>query len=582
VEGTTEGSAGTSAPDHAEAIVDTHPVGRPGRVVGIADLPPRPARTTARHAAPPPRWAWLRTAWLVGLPAALVVLGTAIRVRQWAVGRSLWLDEALVAKSIVSRDAITLVTEPLLSNQAAPVLWLWLERLCVDLFGTDERSLRVVPLLAGTATLGLTWLLARRLLPAWATPFPVAFVALSPSLVYYSTEVKQYATDTAVVLTVLLLALSADTTRRRLVRLTVAGSVLLWLSHAAVLAMAGVSVVLVLRHALRRRWREAGVTTAVLAPWLLSLLASYLLLLADLRNNQVLLDYWDYTFPGEDGLVAWFVDRWHDLADTPLDYGATTFGLLVLAAAAARLLLTRRVHGAVLLAPVPMATLGAGLSAYPFAGRLSLWLAPVAAVASAALLPSSVGLDRPGLLRLGWAALAVPALLLPVLPGMRDTLPALVEARYVEELRPVLEQVARERQPGDLVYIHIAGRGAYDYYERFINVRQDGTILFVVTPDEGCDETVALRTGRFATERVWLVFAHEFVDVERLGSTEDLLSRIQVVSSITRTITDVGARAFLFDPVAGPQAVQPDVEQNPLRCLAVFRRGATGQEAPAS
>lgn len=504
--------------------------------------------------------------WTVGVPLLLVLLGAAVRIRQWAVGRSLWLDEALIGESLVSRGYTALVTEPLLHNQAAPVLWLWAERLAIDLFGTDERVLRIVPMLAGFAVLGLTWALARRLLPAVVVPVPVAIVALSPSLTYYANEVKQYSSDVAVVLVLVLLALRAMRGTRDVAVLAAAGAVLLWLSHAAVLALAGISLVLVLRHAVGRRWREAVLTAGVLSGWLVSLGVAFVLVLDDLRDNRVLEDYWAYTFPTDDGLARWIGRRWLDLTETPLGLRLPELALALLALGAARLLWVARARGAAALAIVAMATLAASLSAYPFAGRLSLWLVPLAALAIGALVP-----DRMDLPRAVWLLAVTVALSLTVVPALRETPPRLLEAQYVEELEPVLRQVAAERQPGDQVLIHIAARGGYDYYERFVPIRRDGVILLIDTPPQGCDDRIALRTGRFATERVWVVFSHELVDTGRLGSTADLIARIQTVSSIARTVQAPGAQAFLFDPLAGPQAVQPTTYRNSMRCLGVYR-----------
>jgi hypothetical protein len=525
-----------------------------------------PPRAPARHAAPEAPYALLTRLWVVGVPVLLVVLGAVLRVRQWVVGRSLWLDEALIGESLVSRDYAQLVTEPLLHNQAAPVLWLWLERFCVDVFGTDERSLRLVPLLAGIAVPVLTWLVARRVLPAVVTPVPVALTALSPSLVYYSNELKQYSTDVVVVLVLVLLATTVRGRPLAALRLSLAGAALLWLSHAAVLCLAGVSLVLVLRPLVVQQWRQAALLTAALLPWLASLGVAYPLVLAELRDNEVLERYWDYTFPSEAGLADWWLGRWQDLVRTPLDLEWSDLALVLLAVGAVRLVWVARSRGLLVLAVVAMATVAAAMSAYPFAGRLSLWLVPVAALALAALLP-----DRMDLRRAPWLLVSVACLALVAAPGALSSVKDVREPRYVEELRPVLEQVAAERQPGDTVLIHIAARGAYDYYERFIPVRRDGVILFIPAPPTGCDERIALRTGRFATERVWVVFSHELVDVARLGSTADLIARIQTVTSVARLIQASGAQAYLFDPIAGAQAVQPTTPRNPQRCLGVYR-----------
>src|SRR6266536_3404307 len=90
--------------------------------------------------------AWLGSAYLTWLPWAAVGLGAVLRIRNWMHDRSLWLDEILVANNIIHRDFAQL-THPLATNQAAPVGWLWAERVSINTFGVNEYTLRFVPLL---------------------------------------------------------------------------------------------------------------------------------------------------------------------------------------------------------------------------------------------------------------------------------------------------------------------------------------------------------------------------------------------------------------------------------------------------
>ena len=73
------------------------------------------------------------------------------------------------------------------------------------IFGVSAESLKLVSLVAGTATIPLTYLLGRRLVGARAGLLAAALVALSPFLIYYSSEGRPYA---LLVLLVLLATLS--------------------------------------------------------------------------------------------------------------------------------------------------------------------------------------------------------------------------------------------------------------------------------------------------------------------------------------------------------------------------------------
>ena len=534
----------------------------------------RPPRTTApvaapvaapgKHARPAPAVpAALRRFWVAWVPLLLLVLGTEMRVRQWLGSRSLWLDEALISRSLVSRDYVGLVAEPLQGDQAGPVLWLWSTRLSLDLFGEDERQLRLVPLLAGIVALVLTWRVARRLLPDVLVPVALLLVVLSPTLIYFSNEVKPYSVDVAVVLGLVLLALR---TRDDVRPLAIAGAVAVWASYAAVFVLGGLSVVLVLERLRRDGLQPAVRAAAVLSAWVVSLGVSYVLVLHRLRGSEILSTFWDYTFPdGAADLPTWLLRRAIDLTRDPLELFAWPLALLLLGIGGYRVF--RRAPGTATLAyaGIPIGVLAAAVSAYPFASRLALWLVPLAFIALAAVLPPRVDRGRP--LMLGAAALTVVAA-----PMAAQSLPQAVQVLHRNELRPVMEQLKQEKEPGDLVLVDVPAKAPFDFYTPLTGQGRDGLITFATSKEVGgvCNDPAALLTGRFDRQRVWVVFAHQLVDTGRLGTREDLLARIEDVTNRSRTIERDGAKAVLFDPTA-PDRPASGERRNPDRCLFVTR-----------
>ncbi|MCW2615680.1 MAG: hypothetical protein JWN08_2674 [Frankiales bacterium] len=498
-------------------------------------------------------------------PVLLLLLGAEMRLRQWSGARSLWLDEALIARSLVSRDYVGLVADPLQGEQAAPVLWLWASRLSLDLFGEHEKALRLVPLVGGLSALVLVWLLARRLLPAVLVPVAVLLTVLSPSLLYFSNDVKPYSVDVAVCLGLVLLALRvprAAGPSRPVALLALAGSAAVWASFASVFVLAGLSLVLVLTALREGRGRAVG-TGAVLSAWVVSLGLSYVAVLHRLADSEVLSSFWGYTFPDRAlDLPTWLLRRAVELTEDPLELAVWPVALALLGYGAWQL----RSRGWLLAASaVPVATVAAALSLYPFASRLALWLVPLAAIALAAALPSTAGQGRR-------VVATAAALVLVAAPMATRSVPQVSEVLLVEELRPVMEQLQEQRQPGDLVLVDIPAKAPYDFYTSLTGLGRDGVVLFATTEEVGgrCNDPVALKTGRFATQRVWVVFAHPLSDPARLGTREDLLARIGDVTNVATTIEEFGAKAVLFDPAAPsrPPSTEP---RNPERCLAVVR-----------
>lgn len=411
---------------------------------------------------------------------ALMVAGAAVRVEQFLSRRSLWLDEAMLANNIVGRGYGRLLLQKLADNQAAPPGFLWLERLATQVLGRNEYALRIVPLAAGVAVLPLLWLLARRTVGDAAAAGAVAFVALSPAAVRYSTEVKQYSSDAFVVLAVLAAAWWAserfDT--RRAVLFAGVSCLAVWMSHPAWFAVA-VGGLLLLRT---RRWRELAVAGT---PVVAAAAAAYLLNLRVARDNGALDSYWASGFPDHRGRLRFLVRASWSILDDPgqLRPRALALALVVVGGVA----LWRHVPrlGLLIGGTAALALLAGAARVFPVRGRLVLFVIPMLGVVMAAGLAF-----RPlrAMTGLGLAILLVaPAG--DVVDVARHP-PALVEGRQA------IEFVARHRQPGDLVYVHSTAAPVFDFYAPRLNLHSDG----VVTCGPG--------DVRPTSGRAWLVYAY--------------------------------------------------------------------------
>src|ERR1700689_1568202 len=112
---------------------------------------------------------------------AIIAIGAVLRLGRWIHWRSLWLDEIYPANSLLSRGLHDLLFRPLEDWQAAPPGFLVLVHLTTRLFGGGERSLRLVSLLFGLASLPLMLEVARRLLrPGSAIVAVAIFTFLGP------------------------------------------------------------------------------------------------------------------------------------------------------------------------------------------------------------------------------------------------------------------------------------------------------------------------------------------------------------------------------------------------------------------
>src|SRR5262245_12018734 len=167
-----------------------------------------------------------------------------MRLAQLVGNRNLWTDELLLANDVLPRGLAELM-QPL-KVTGAPIGFLLLSRLAVDVLGPHDWVLRLVPFIAGCAALFLLYRVALRMLTPGGAAIAVAALAVAEPGIYYASEFKQYASDLATSTAVLLATLRA-LERPSLPRLVVLGLVAvaaISLSYPAVFVLAAGGVVL--------------------------------------------------------------------------------------------------------------------------------------------------------------------------------------------------------------------------------------------------------------------------------------------------------------------------------------------------
>jgi 4-amino-4-deoxy-L-arabinose transferase-like glycosyltransferase len=131
-----------------------------------------------------------RRVWL--LVGAITLIGLLLRLPSF--GDSLFGDEVGAYWIVTARSFGQVIH--LLSGHSPelnPPFWFVLAWVSEKLFGNSAGALKLVSLLAGTATIPLTYVLGRITLSVRAGVVAAALVALSPFLIFYSTEARPYA-----------------------------------------------------------------------------------------------------------------------------------------------------------------------------------------------------------------------------------------------------------------------------------------------------------------------------------------------------------------------------------------------------
>lgn len=437
----------------------------------------------------------------------MIALGLILRLRLYFSGRSLWLDEAMLALNIVGRDFVGLM-RPLDYDQGAPLAFLLTDKLVTTLWNSRELALRLFPLLTGCLALIFFFLLVRRILNPLGALAALGLFAVNPQLIYYASEVKQYSSDVFVTVFLLWLAVENlfardDTAMNKkkflnFFSLGLVGALSLWFSHPAFFVLAAIGTVLLLHGLHKRHWQAIFEALGLGMVWLTSFGLLYLISLGQLSSNSFLIEYWRDAF-GQNPLNAML-----NLFPSAAGLDASAPVLLAFSLLGLGFLIVKqpRFAGAVALV-FAFAFLAAWLEKYPFAGRLMLFSVPllclllgagVGWLASLPLRPAALSIVL-SLTLAGWL----------LYPPAQTSFNQYISPPYDEHMRPAMASLRENYKPGDIIYIYYWSIPAFRYYAPLYGLENSHFVT-------GHDARLAYLLEEIAPlkeqKRVWLLFSH--------------------------------------------------------------------------
>lgn len=449
----------------------------------------------------------------------LTLFGIALRLRQYIANRSLWHDEANLALNIVNRNFAALL-QPLDFDQGAPIGFLLITKLFTFLFGTEDYILRLFPILSGLFATYLAYRLAKEYLGAGGYLFLLIF-ASSWSLVYYSSDLKQYASDVMVVVLLIYLAfrsLEEDVRKKDIILLAVVGFFMIWISHPAAFVVGGIGLVLALKKMLRRNYTHLFWIFGLGAAWILSFSTTYFISLRTLAADESLKHYWQNAFmplpPWKDW--GWFIKTYSSLLQNT-SWGLDRENLFLLSTTLIivgliSFFLRDGYKALIITTPVFIVSLASAMQIYPIRGRLALFLIPII------ILLLAEGLGRIFTIINKWNhnAAIVTYLILAIyitwIP-VNSAIDNLISPRMSAHIKPVMEYVSEHRKEDDIVYIYHGARPSFNYYAPFYGL-DTGNIITGL--DLGNTQALTqfnkhVNNKLNGNSRVWVIFSH-FVD----------------------------------------------------------------------
>jgi hypothetical protein len=503
----------------------SHADARTGKLP-VTDSPRRPAAVE-----PPAVQRWLSH------PATpvlgLTVLGAVLRVAHLG-SKSLWYDEAVMFR--IADGSFGHVMASNASDNSAPPLFalmLWV----VIRLGSSEAMLRAIACAAGVLSIPTIYRLARQFVPHPASVFAALLVAVSPSQVLYAQQAREY---TLAVLIAMLALLGAVAFVRRpdvAHALGLGGAVILALctQYGLALLLAGAGVVvaasLAKGHSGRTAW---GLWIATQVTGVAFIVACILPLLrrqiasgaggVGVAAPYLADGFWEGSARSLVRLAGLQTSRILELA-----FPSLLFLLLCLLGLAAALRRDdRRLVLWLFAVPMGLTFCAALVGLYPYRGhRQALFLTPgtylLAAVGMAFLVEESRARIVPVLV----SALVAGTGVLSVRMYYRDP--------GREPLRPLVQELRRGLESGDLIYVDHGAIPAFAYYFR------DHTVAWVRGPSVRTDSLQAVTAFDRAMAEpgaLWVVFTHG------MEGARDVLQRRIGPGRAVRTVLDLRESAL--------------------------------------
>lgn len=484
-----------------------------------------------------------------------VFLGIALRLRQYLLNNSLSGDEAGLAVNLVNRNFLGL-TQLLDYHQAAPVGFLFIEKLLIVIFGNHDYVLSLFPLFTGCLAVYLIYKLARTSFGTFGL-FAVLMFSISWWLVVYSSILKQYISDTMVVLALVYLAINClreHVRAKDFLTLGIVGFLGIWISHPSVFILAGIGLVLVLEKFTRKEYVPWIWILGIGIGWVASFGLEYLVSLRHIVADDYLINYWRRAYvplpPWSD--KGWFVDTYFSFLLFAFHRADGTMALIALVftfIGTVTVLIRDWRIGLLVISPLVIAVIVSALQRYPLKDRFMLFLIPFV------FLLMSEGFRGIYWLIAKWrpnfAAVFSGILVLAIVWQIVPVTYERATSGISRDIRSVIKYVAENRMQDDIVYVFDRTNSVFHYYAPFYGLDEGNIVIGVYSPKKKIEQRNFENdvVNLIGNSRVWFIFSEILDCTTCLGegtqaSYVDYLDKFGVMLDI---YDGSGGNAYLYD-----------------------------------
>ena len=477
----------------------------------------------------------------------LFICGFAISLIQFLSDRSLWLDEANLSHSIIHRDAFRLL-KPLGLMQVAPILFLQFEKLFSSLLPNSDYGLRIFPLLSYWLSIVFFFKIVKLIFNKnYLIIFGLSLFVLNPTLIYYSSEVKQYMSDVLVLIIIYYVILkNYKHTKEMYFIFIIAGVFGVFLSNVAPIILLSAGVYL-FYTSYTNNYSEIKYLIITFIIWGVSFCVYYFLFIHNHPTKDFMVIYWYKAgafLPGNPFTADFYIFLW--IKSQMIIYklfkfkhfGGVLIGVLLIAGVAKIIVQKKSNLIVLLLLPLITHLFLSSLNIYPFDKRLILYLTPLFIILILLGFQTVSDIVK---LNLKQNIVKLSVLFIPL------TIFALSKKKMfpykVEEIKESINYINENIVSGDSLLLYYAAKPAFRYYQKIkyelpkSNPHELGSWTKNIIPED-IEYLDNLKSN------YWILFSHP-----RKNESEYILNAIDSMGhkKVKEFIT-VGSSAYLFKP----------------------------------
>ena len=205
----------------------------------------------------------------------IIFIGILLPTVQFIFNRSLWTDEASLALNILIVGSLELL-KPLDSGHGAPIIFLFLEKFFSILIPNSDYGLKIVPFLSYFASFFFFYKILQQIFNnTYTTIFALSLFVFNATLIYYSSEVKQYMCDVFVITSIYYIILKKyNKFENKYYLIGIIGGLSFFLSHITPIILLSCGIYLVYVDFLNRNLKSKYIIGLLLV-WTLTFLLYY-------------------------------------------------------------------------------------------------------------------------------------------------------------------------------------------------------------------------------------------------------------------------------------------------------------------